>query len=153
MPESWFVQTLGGVRALLAPEDAEVLLFEAGRRTALYVARVRIPRLARLGLSGLPRGLALRALAGAIRRHAWTFVGGGECRIDPAFRSFELKNAPTCRLACGCSRGGSYYSGAFQTLITALVCPGIEIAETACELEGAPSCRFELHPSTPSAKN
>lgn len=63
--------------ALHDPMGALVIAEEAGARTADYIIANRIPRPAVWLLKRLPALLAAPLLMGAIRKHAWTFVGAG----------------------------------------------------------------------------
>ena len=63
--------------ALHDPMGALVIADEAGARTADYIIANRIPRPAVWLLKRLPALLAAPLLMGAIRKHAWTFVGAG----------------------------------------------------------------------------
>lgn len=63
--------------ALHDPMGALVIAEESGGRTADYIIANRIPRIAARVLRRLPAKLAAPLLMAAIRKHAWTFIGGG----------------------------------------------------------------------------
>ncbi|WP_196795247.1 bacteriochlorophyll 4-vinyl reductase [Porphyrobacter sp. AAP82] len=63
--------------ALHDPIGAWGIAEEAGARTADYIIAHRIPRAAGWLLRRLPARLAAPLLMAAIRKHAWTFIGGG----------------------------------------------------------------------------
>lgn len=77
----------------LEPQRAEILLREAGERTADYILAHRIPRFAQSILKILPAPFAARLLARAIAQHAWTFVGSGTFRVISPW-CFEIENNP-----------------------------------------------------------
>ncbi|MFO6446222.1 bacteriochlorophyll 4-vinyl reductase [Erythrobacter sp. NE805] len=68
------------------PMGAFVVAEEAGARTADYIIAHRIPRPAVWLLRHAPPGLAAWALMAAIRKHAWTFIGGGAFASTGAWR-------------------------------------------------------------------
>ncbi|WP_081095411.1 bacteriochlorophyll 4-vinyl reductase [Erythrobacter donghaensis] len=72
--------------ALHDPIGAAVIAEEAGARTADYIIARRIPRAAGWLLRRLPASLAAPLLMAAIRKHAWTFVGGGAFTPQDAWR-------------------------------------------------------------------
>jgi len=63
--------------ALHEPMGCFVIAEEAGARTADYIIAHRIPGPAVWLLRQLPAMLAAPLLMGAIKKHAWTFVGAG----------------------------------------------------------------------------
>lgn len=71
--------------ALHDPMGAFVIAEESGSRTADYIIANRIPRAAVWLLKHLPAGLAAPLLMGAIRKHAWTFIGAGTFTPDGAW--------------------------------------------------------------------
>lgn len=130
-------------RALAAahPEAAPRIAAEAGRGTAEYILAHRIPAPAQAVLRVLPRPLAVRLLARAIARHAWTFAGSGAFRIA-ARRPlcFEIAANPLGVMPGGCAWHAAVFGGLFR----ALADPAIEVREAACCALGAPACRFVL---------
>lgn len=126
------------VAALGAPR-AEAIALDAGRRTAEYVRRNRIPWAARLLLSSLPAGAASRLLLAAIARSAWTFAGSGAVRVTPGDPAvIEIAANPIATPGC------PWHRAVFEGLFRALVTPAARVAETACTARGAPACRFEI---------
>jgi len=71
--------------ALHDPMGALVIAEESGARTADYIIANRIPRAAAWLLRHLPATLAAPLLMGAIRKHAWTFIGAGDFAPDGAW--------------------------------------------------------------------
>ncbi|MCS6920820.1 MAG: bacteriochlorophyll 4-vinyl reductase [Elioraea sp.] len=130
-------------RALLPPEVFEAVARDAGERTARYLLAHRIPRAVQRLLRLLPPALAARVLAGAIARHAWTFVGSGRFRIDrgPPL-AFVIADGPlgcglhTTAPACG------YLAATFEGLFRELIHPEARVAERACQAAGTPACVF-----------
>lgn len=127
-------------------EQAAAVLRRSGEQTGRYILQRRIPRPLALLLPRLPRRLALRVLLPAIRAHAWTFAGSGRF-------SFSLGRPTTLRLrGCVACRGiqaaqpiCSYYVGAFETLLRALVDPRTQIHEHTCAAMGAQECVFAAY--------
>ncbi len=72
--------------ALHDPLGALVIAEEAGARTADYIIANRIPRPAAWLLRHVPAALAAPLLMAAIRKHAWTFIGGGRFAPVGAWR-------------------------------------------------------------------
>jgi divinyl protochlorophyllide a 8-vinyl-reductase len=117
----------------------------AAEGTATYLLRHRIPRpFQRLELL-IPAPLALRCLAFAIGRHAWTFVGTGDFRlVSGATPAFEVRHCPICRgrrtnLPCR-----DFYAGTFSGRVRALVDAEATVREVECEAMGQWRCRFEI---------
>lgn len=79
--------------ALHDPLDAMEIAEEAGARTADYIIAHRIPRAAGWLLHRLPARLAGPLLMAAIRKHAWTFVGGGAFTLSDAWH-FTIDRTP-----------------------------------------------------------
>lgn len=144
IPESWFVRLAHEVRSLLDEQDAEAVLRRSGTLTGEYVSRNRVPAPIRLVLRALPPRLAVPLLLQAFRRHAWTFAGSGDFRIEGPYPGIlVLENAPTCRNGSGPARSCGYYEAAFESLLQ-LAAPGIRVTETDCTAGGAPACRFRI---------
>lgn len=126
-------------------EDAARLLRQAGEGTAVYLLRHRIPRSFQRLERLLPSALALRLLAYAISRHAWTFVGTGDFRFasgdSPAF---EIRNCPICRARRTDLPCCDFYTGTFSGLVRTLVGAGGTVREVECEALGQRCCRFEI---------
>lgn len=133
------------LRITVAPEMADLVSTEAGRRTADYILDHRLPPPAKVFLRLLPPSAAASLLGAAIARHAWTFAGSGTFRIE---RCRPLRfviaggpiggrlraNAPVC----------AYYAATFVGLFRALVHPCTCVHEQTCAAVGAPECVFVL---------
>lgn len=131
------------LRALLAPELADLVSAEAGRRTADYILAHRIPGQVKVLLRLLPPSAAAPLLAAAIARHAWTFTGSGTFRVERG-RPLRLvitdgpiggrlrAEAPVC----------AYCTATFAGLFRALVHSQTSIHELSCAAVGAPECVF-----------
>jgi divinyl protochlorophyllide a 8-vinyl-reductase len=133
------------VRAVLPVEIADAALAEAGRTTADYLLKNRIPGFAQFMLRAAPAGWAARGLSRAIRANAWTFAGSGRfsAAVDEA-AIFEIYDNPFC---AGLSNGRKlcvWHSGVFERLFQTLVSPHARAHETACCAAGSPCCRFLL---------
>ena len=68
----------GAVRDKLSCAQAKAVLTTAGELTADYLLANRIPNAFRRLLLWMPRRIGEPLFLGAIRRHAWTFVGSGQ---------------------------------------------------------------------------
>ncbi len=125
------------VEAALAPEQAERVARDAGRRTADYLLARRIPRHAQILLRALPRRRAAAVLVRAIAQHAWTFAGSGHFTYG-----FDAQAPRTvCLSIIGsplCARSARAYLGAtFEGVFGAVLGAGTRVA-----LE--PECGFRL---------
>lgn len=118
---------------------------EAGRLTADYLLRHRIPRAMRYLLPKLPAALASRILLAAIARHAWTFVGSGtfDGRHGQAVRC-RIGDCPVCRGAASAVPLCDYYAGTFERLHRVLVHPDAQCTELTCVAAGDAFCDFEI---------
>jgi divinyl protochlorophyllide a 8-vinyl-reductase len=118
---------------------------EAGRLTALYLLEHRIPRGAHRVLKLLPERLALRLFLSAIARHAWTFAGAGRFSVHagPPL-TLTIAGGPVSRHVEADEPACAYYAATFETLLRAIISPGLTVIETACEARGDPACVFEL---------
>lgn len=128
----------------LAP-GADGLLEEAGWATANYILTHRIPRLAQGLLRLLPGAVAAPILTRAIARHAWTFAGTGEFRIERA-RPLILSVARNPLVAGWRAETPQcvWHVAVFRRLYGRLVWPSVTVEETACCACGHPACRFEI---------
>ncbi len=115
---------------------AQALAQDAGRRTADYVIANRIPRIVRILLSLMPPKIASAMLLRSIAKHAWTFVGSGELRINRG--AIEVADNPIAMPGC------PWHQAVFQRMFERLVSNQCLIQETTCCARGAPVCRFEL---------
>ena len=114
-----------------APDEASIILREAGIRTADYILAHRIPKPAQILLKILPTPIAAWLLSRAITQHAWTFVGSGQFRRVTSWQ-FEIEHNPliageqaeTC--LCG------WHAAVFERLYCALISPHARCEETIC---------------------
>lgn len=136
------------VRAELGVARARALARVAGHTTGDYLLAHRIPALAQRALALLPPAWAGRALLAAVARHAWTFCGSGQFRIEPAPGPGALRVSITDCVACRGEQADEplcdYYTATFERLIRAIVHPGTRVREAACAAMGAPACVFEI---------
>lgn len=133
------------LRLAVASEVADLVSAEAGRRTADYILRHRLPAPVKTLLRLLPPSAAASLLAAAIARHAWTFAGSGTFRVErgrpmrfliargPIGGRFHAE-APVC----------AYCTATFAGLFRALVHPRSCVHELTCAAVGAPQCVFVL---------
>ncbi|MDF1728240.1 MAG: bacteriochlorophyll 4-vinyl reductase [Sulfitobacter sp.] len=126
------------------PDRAPALLAQAGRGTADYILAHRIPAPARLLLRALPMGISAHLLSRAIARHAWTFVGSGQFRVEDPW-TYEIAGNP---LVAGETSAGClcyWHAAVFARLYGQLVSKGANCAETRCAAQGRDDiCRFEI---------
>ncbi len=127
----------------VTPDLAPALSREAGRRTAGYILRHRIPAPAQWLLRALPAPLAAPLLARAIERHAWTFAGSGRFRRDGA-TGFEIADNPMVAGEVSDRPLCHWHAAVFETLYRRLVSPAATCREVACCAAGSPVCRFDL---------
>ncbi len=145
VPEADVIALHRALRAGLAPDQADRVAREAGRRTAQYLLAHRIPRAMQALLRLLPPTLAAHLLLRAIGRHAWTFAGSGRFRILPGTPPrFAIEHGPIARAGAAPHPVCGYYAATFETLCAALVSPRARVEEIACEAMGAPACLFAL---------
>jgi divinyl protochlorophyllide a 8-vinyl-reductase len=145
VPEAEVTALHRALRVGFAPETADRIAREAGRRTALYLLAHRIPRPLQALLRRLPAGLAARVLLRAIGRHAWTFAGSGTFRVLPGTPPrFAIEHGPIARAGAAAHPVCGYYAATFETLCAALVSRRARVEEIACEAMGAPACVFAL---------
>ena len=117
----------------------------AGRLTADYLLSRRIPRPAQGMLRCLPAGLASRALAAAIAKNAWTFVGTGAfSAAHGSPTTFTIRDCPICRGRGSAQPYCDFYAATFERLYARLVAPRVRVDEVACAATGAPACVFAL---------
>lgn len=121
------------------PQAATPIAAKAGELTADYIIANRIPRLARIALSVLPRAPAARMLLSAIETHAWTFAGSGHCTVGSA-PNFRIAIAANPLAMPGCI----WHRAVFARLFDRLVARGAACRQTACCRNGAPACAFEI---------
>lgn len=124
---------------------AEALLAEAGLATGDYILAHRIPKMAQVALRLLPGALATPVLTKAIAKHAWTFAGTGEFRVESG-RPLVLSVARNPLVAGWRAERPQcvWHVSVFRRLYGRLVWPEVEVREVACCACGDPMCRFEL---------
>lgn len=138
------------VRAVLTRypgREGHEILGEAGRRTAHYLLRARIPQFVQFVLHLLPRGVALQTLMASITRHAWTFAGSASFRVARLTRSggtFSLVGCPMCRDLSARVPQCDFYAATFEELLRTIVSPSASVRELECEAAGAAHCRFVI---------
>lgn len=117
----------------------------AGHLTANYLLRYRIPRPAQIVLRCCPAGLASRALANAIARNAWTFVGTGVFSARHGRSTqFTIRDCPICRGQRSAEPYCDFYAATFERLYSVLVDKRARVNEIGCQAMGAPACTFEI---------
>jgi divinyl protochlorophyllide a 8-vinyl-reductase len=118
----------------------------AGRETAEYLLRHRIPRVAQFVLRHLAsRHASARLLVAAISKNAWTFAGSGEfraCGRRPLV--FSIRGCPLCRSAASTSPYCDFYAGTFERLFRLLVDAHASVDEIACQATGHTACQFSI---------
>lgn len=145
IPERWFVNLVDVLRRELPPLRADAVLQRSGAYTAEYVRAHRIPRPVQVALQILPQRLAVPLLLSAFSRHAWTFAGSGQFRVEGRYPgTIVLEHGPTCRSHPITDHSGAYYEAAFEGLLR-LAAPHVHVTEEACEARGAAACRFRLN--------
>lgn len=123
----------------LPEASARIIAADAGRRTARYILKHRIPRPAQLVLRLLPSPLARRLLLIAIQKHAWTFAGSGRCTTlwgNPAVIDIEgnTLSMPGC----------VWHVAVFETLFDGLGRGATHVEHPLCGAAGDAVCRFEV---------
>jgi divinyl protochlorophyllide a 8-vinyl-reductase len=145
IPERWFVRLVDVIRAQLPAPHADAVLQRSGKYTADYVRAHRIPRPVQVTLQFLPQRLAVPLLLSAFSRHAWTFAGSGQFRVEGRYPgTIVLEHGPTCRSHPSTDHSGAYYEAAFEGLLR-LAAPHVHVTEEACEARGATACRSRLN--------
>jgi divinyl protochlorophyllide a 8-vinyl-reductase len=133
------------LHARLGPTRARAMAREAGRRTAAYLLRVRIPRFAQWVLKACPPWLASRLLARAIAANAWTFVGSGHFTAHHRRPTrLVVTNCPLCRDQTATEPLCDFYTGTFERLYRELVSRHAHVTEIACCARGDAACVFEI---------
>jgi divinyl protochlorophyllide a 8-vinyl-reductase len=130
---------------VLGSDRARVVNAAAGRLTADYLMRHRIPALAQGVLRRLPCRLASRLLSNAIAGHAWTFAGTGMFAVRHGRpTTFEITGCPICRGQTMRGAVCDFYAGTFERLFSCLVHRDACAVEVACGAKGDIACRFEV---------
>ncbi len=133
------------VQQELEPQQARLVMLDAGRRTGDYLLANRIPRPVQHVLRVLPAPLASRILLKAIGRNAWTFAGSGHLGIKPGQPvRLTLTGCPLCHGAESDIPICEYYAATFERLFRELVSSRAQATETSCHAVGAPACVFEV---------
>ena len=133
------------LHAELGADGASAAARLAGKLTGDYLLARRIPEAARRLLAALPKPLAARALALAIGKNAWTFVGSGRMRLKLGRRiAFVLERCPLARDVRAEHPACDAYAATFERLYEVLVDPAARVVETACASAGAGACVFEV---------
>ncbi|SOB92956.1 bacteriochlorophyll 4-vinyl reductase [Rhodobacter maris] len=127
-------------------EEAEGLLWLSGLATGDYILANRIPGFAKTLIKLLPPALGARLLAGAITKHAWTFVGSGQFRVE-GFKplTFRIDGNPL-RAESADHPSCHWHAAVFQRLFSTLVWPDCTVEEISCASVGPGPCRFVLNP-------
>ena len=128
VPEVQFDRLVRLVVAEIGAERAQHVLELAGALTASYLLTHRIPAPLRVLLAALPSWLAISLLFRAIKRHAWTFVGGGvfSYKLGPT-ASFSICNNLLCRANDVGAAIDAYYRATFESLLRVLIAPEIRV--------------------------
>lgn len=126
------------------PTLAPDMLRQAGLATGDYILANRIPALAQRTIRLMPAALAARVLAKAIAKHAWTFAGSGQFKVE-SFRplTVSIRHNP---LATGTAAHASchWHAAVFERLFSRLVWPAVMVSETCCCAAGDAVCRFTI---------
>ena len=139
---------------LSLPDRAASIQRQAGLAVGDYILTHRIPRPARALIRALPAALGARLLAAAIARHAWTFAGSGRfVVIGHRPLTFIIGQNPLAQGPADPGFGPSchWHAAVFERLFQSLVWPHARVVETDCCAQGAPACRFVIHPSPAQA--
>ena len=131
----------------LDTKELEEILNDAGRRTAAYLLKVRIPGFFQKILKPLPPPIAFRLLLFAISKNAWTFAGSGDFSYTTGktpLITVRVKS-PTVPVV------GHFYLGTFTGLLRELVNPKTTIDELTTGESGSFVCRYTCHISDKSA--
>jgi divinyl protochlorophyllide a 8-vinyl-reductase len=133
------------LHADLGDERARAVGRFAGKLTADYLLRYRIPLPAQIALRCCPTRLASRMLAKAIAGNAWTFVGTGSFSARHGHRTtFTIRFCPICQGQRSAEPYCDFYAGTFVRLYACLVNKGARVTEIGCQAMGAPACTFEI---------
>jgi divinyl protochlorophyllide a 8-vinyl-reductase len=128
------------------PEQAREVSERAGRGTAQYIRRNRIPGAARMALRVVPRSLGERQLTRAIVDHAWTFCGSGRLTVTRQDRDihFELEDNPLADSRNPPCHPCHWHAAVFEELFSSVLGGRYQCAETSCRGCGGALCRFVL---------
>lgn len=129
--------------ALHDPLEAFVIAEEAGARTADYIIANRIPRAVVWLLRHLPAALAAPLLMAAIRKHAWTFVGGGAFVATSAW-AFTIDRSRAADSVPPPDSLFHWYAAVFTRLYRQLVAPGSTCRMRETEAEHIPRRAYTI---------
>lgn len=139
--EREFARLVRALSAELGVQDARGVLQQAGLYTADYLLAHRIPGFFQVILRALPPRPALRLLLGAIRQHAWTFIGSGTF-------DYDLADVPVLTVTCSIQPGEAacgFYAGTFLHLFQTLIHKQADlIIETEPLSESQTLCRYTV---------
>lgn len=126
----------------VVPSRADLILADAGRRTADYLLAHRIPGAAQRALRLLPPRLAIRLLLVAVGKHAWTFAGSARflARPEQGKLGVTLEGNPLATPGC------PWHAAVFARLFQACGAPDARLTHAECEGRGHTRCRFEITP-------
>ena len=136
------------MRRELGIKRARMLSREAGLRTGDYLLAHRIPGLAQRALRLMPARLAGQALLTAVTRHAWTFCGSGEFKVEqapgPATLRVSIRECVICREERADQPLCDYYAATFERLFSVIVHLRVQVVETQCMALGDSRCVFDI---------
>ena len=145
VPEVQVTRLHGVMRDLLGIDVARRVGAEAGRLTAHYLLRHRVPRPLVLMLPRLPAWLSARVLLRAVSRHSWTFAGSaGFSALAARPVEIGLAGCAICHGAEEATPLCDYYGETLAGLFRALVSRDCRAVQTSCAAAGASACHFEL---------
>lgn len=136
--ESKFHSLVTAIEKEIGERKTSSILEEAGRRTAAYLLRVRIPSFFQKILKPLPPWLAFKLFLFAISKNAWTFAGSGEF-------SYTTGKAPEIKVKVthpSKSVVGNFYLGTFEALLEELVNPNTRIKATIKQQKNSILCTY-----------
>ena len=126
------------------PDQAREISIRAGKGTAGYIRRHRIPIPARIALRLMPRRLGERMLTRAIVAHAWTFCGSGmlAVKVEGAEVHFTLENNPLA--ASDVDHPCHWHAAVFAELFSVVLGGAYYCTEVSCRGCGGLRCHFVL---------
>ncbi|WP_300060497.1 bacteriochlorophyll 4-vinyl reductase [uncultured Roseobacter sp.] len=126
------------------PTVATSLTTAAGRDTADYILRHRIPKPAQYVLRALPARPAARLLSRAIAKHAWTFAGSGAFSASDPW-TFYIKDNPVIRGEVSHTPLCAWHAAVFERLYRRLVHPHCRCTEIrCCAQRNSDLCEFRM---------
>jgi divinyl protochlorophyllide a 8-vinyl-reductase len=130
---------------LLGPGEAAAIAREAGERTAIYLLKHRIPRLAQRVLSFLPASVGASILCRAIARHAWTFVGSGRFVASPGNPLLlTIVGGPLGGPQEACASLCAYYAATLHGVMAGALARRVTSTFTLRTLDRLPACETSL---------